>query len=138
MSGTTIYSTQATAIGGRNGKVASAEAQMDLALGYPKSMGGDGTGNNPEQLFAMGYSACFAGALGVVARNAKVSIDGAKVTATVHFVKEATGFSLAVDLKGELPGLDQAAAQKLMDEAHQVCPYSKATRGNIPVTLSVA
>ena len=136
MAATTVYTTEATAIGGRAGKVTSADGGLELTLAYPKSMGGDGKGNNPEQLFAMGYSACFTGALGVVARKAGKTADGAQITVAVHFVKGDDGFSLAADIKGSIPGLDKAETQKLLEAAHQVCPYSKATRGNIPVTLT--
>jgi Ohr subfamily peroxiredoxin len=134
---TTIYTTDATATGGRVGTVTSAEANLTLTLDRPKAMGGQGAGQNPEQLFAMGYSACFTGALRAVAAKAGKNVDAATITAVVHFIKGEDGFSIGVDLKGAFPGTDKAEAKALMEAAHQVCPYSKATRGNIPVTLSV-
>ena len=134
---TPLYTTEAIAIGGRGGKVTSGDGNLDLTLALPKEMGGDGKGNNPEQLFAMGYAACFAGALGLVARKAGKKIDGAKIHAAVGIGKDETSFGLSVDLKAEIPGVDKAEAKALLEAAHQVCPYSKATRGNIPVTLTV-
>ena len=134
---TPMYKAEATSEGGREGRSHLTEGGLDLTMAMPKEMGGNGQGNNPEQLFALGYSACFLGALRLVARNQGKKADGAEITADVTIGKEGEGFELAVELKGRLPGMDRAEAQKLMEDAHQVCPYSKATRGNIPVTLSV-
>lgn len=134
-----LYTAQATASGGRAGKVASSDGVVSLDLSLPKSLGGTeapGT-SNPEQLFAAGYAACFAGAVGLVARNAKVEAKIVEVTARVSIGKDDSGLGLAVELSTRLPGVDRATAEKLVHEAHKVCPYSKATRNNIEVKLAV-
>ena len=111
---------------------------LDLALGVPQAMGGNGQGTNPEQLFAAGYAACFGSALGLVGRNAKVDVSDAAVTAEVSIGKQGEGFGLAVTLRVELPdSVDEATGRKLVEQAHQVCPYSNATRGNIEVDLVI-
>lgn len=135
-----LYTAQATATGGRNGKVASSDGVVKLDLTMPKSLGGAETPgtSNPEQLFAAGYAACFAGAVGLVARNAKVEAKTVEVTAHVSIGKDDSGLGLAVELSARLPGVDRATAEKLVHEAHKVCPYSRATRNNIEVKLSVA
>lgn len=135
-----IYTAHASATGeGRNGHVRTDDGQVDLDLAIPKEMGGAGGKTNPEQLFAAGYSACFHSALAVVARKDKVDVSGSTVNADVTIGSEDTGgFSLAVKLDVSIPGVDEATAQRLVEEAHQVCPYSNATRGNIPVELSVS
>jgi Ohr subfamily peroxiredoxin len=132
-----LYSISATASGGRDGKIES--TGLALALSTPKSLGGPGgEGTNPEQLFAAGYSACFLSALKLVARMQKIPADEASITGEVTLGKtDAGGYQLAVKLRGRLPGLQHQAAQALMEAAHQVCPYSNATRGNISVELSV-
>ena len=137
------YTAESTATGGgRDGHVKSSDNQIDLETRPPKEMGGSGDGANPELLFSAGYAACFLGALRLVARNDKVSLDDASgITAQIGFGKDvgegsAGGFGLTAHLIGYLPGLEQSAADELMEKAHQVCPYSKATRGNIDVTLS--
>jgi Ohr subfamily peroxiredoxin len=118
--------------------VKSDDGLIDFNLTVPKSMGGDGArGTNPEQLFAAGYSACFAGALGVVARTQNVNPGAFTIAADVTFNKGDDGYSLSVTLTGRFPELDKTKAEALMQAAHQVCPYSRATRGNIPVTLAV-
>jgi Ohr subfamily peroxiredoxin len=99
-------------------------------------MGGSGAGTNPEQLFAAGYSACFQGALGVVAREEGVDVSGSTVTAKVGIGKNDDGFGIIVEISANIPGVDAQAAKELVEKAHQVCPYSKATRGNITVTLA--
>ncbi|GGX65931.1 organic hydroperoxide resistance protein [Streptomyces minutiscleroticus] len=133
-----LYTAVATATHGREGRAVSSDGKLDLQLGIPTEMGGNGRGTNPEQLFAAGYSACFASALGVVGRAAKVDLGDAAVTAEVGIGKEGEGFALAVTLRVELPdSLDQETGRKLVEQAHQVCPYSNATRGNIPVELVV-
>jgi lipoyl-dependent peroxiredoxin len=135
-----LYEAQATATGsGRGGHVRSSDGVIDADLSVPKEMGGPGgEKTNPEQLFAAGYSACFHGALGVVARQAKQKIDGSSVGAKVTIGSlEEGGFGLAVELVVEIPGVDAAVARELVEKAHQVCPYSNATRGNIDVTLTV-
>jgi osmotically inducible protein OsmC len=141
MSVNVLYRTTATATGGRDGRARTADGAFDVALATPKELGGaGGPGNNPEQLFAAGYSACFLGAMKFVAsqEGPKVPAD-ATVTATVGIgPRKAGGFGLEVALAITLPGLDRAAAEALVDKAHQVCPYSNATRNNIDVKLSVA
>ncbi|MDS0133784.1 MULTISPECIES: organic hydroperoxide resistance protein [unclassified Amycolatopsis] len=136
--GQAIYTAVATARGdGRNGEVTSSDGVIDESLAIPKEMGGPGGDKtNPEQLFAAGYSACFHSALQLVARQAKVPLTGSTVTAEVSVLKQEVGFGLGVALNVSLPGLDQAQADQLVEQAHQVCPYSNATRGNIEVALS--
>lgn len=134
---TTLYKTQATALAGRNGQVKTQDGLLDLELSYPKEMGGSGAATNPEQLFAAGYSACFSNAILHVAREAKVELSQAPVTATVGIgPNESGGFALTVSLDVELD-LPLEQAQELTRVAHQVCPYSNAVRGNIDVQLSV-
>ncbi|MFE0099999.1 organic hydroperoxide resistance protein [Streptomyces sp. NPDC059009] len=133
------YTAVATAENGRDGRVASDDGKLDVVVNPPKEMGGSGAGTNPEQLFAAGYSACFQGALGVVARKEKVDISGSTVTAKVGIGQnEEGGFGLEVAISASIPTVDAATAQSLVEKAHQVCPYSNATRGNIKVELSVA
>lgn len=135
---TPMYTTEATSQGGRNGRAELRDGNLDLPMALPKEMGGSGEGNNPEQLFAMGYAACFNGALGLVARQRGKKVDGSQVTARVGIGKDETSFALEVELKVSVPGMPRAEVQELAEAAHQVCPYSKATRGNIPVKLTVA
>ncbi|MFD7895659.1 MULTISPECIES: organic hydroperoxide resistance protein [Streptomyces] len=133
-----LYTAVATAENGRDGRVSSDDGKLDVVVNPPKEMGGSGAGTNPEQLFAAGYSACFQGALGVVARREKADISGSTVTAKVGIGKtEAGGFGLEVELTASIPNVDEATAKDLLEKAHQVCPYSNATRGNIKVELSV-
>jgi lipoyl-dependent peroxiredoxin len=133
------YTAVATAENGRDGRVSSDDGVLDVVVNPPKAMGGSGAGTNPEQLFAAGYSACFQGALGVVARKEKADISGSTVTASVGIGKTgAGGFGLEVAITASIPNVDRATAQSLIEKAHQVCPYSNATRGNIKVELSVA
>jgi lipoyl-dependent peroxiredoxin len=135
-----LYTASATAHGGRNGTVESSDGILDLDLTMPKEMGGPGDegATNPEQLFAAGYSACFENALRRVGGQQKKNVRDASVTANVGIGRDGNGFGLEVELIGTLPNLPLEKAEELMREAHQVCPYSKATRGNIEVTLSVA
>ena len=134
---TALYTTSATAHAGRNGQVTTDDKKLDLALSYPKEMGGTGEATNPEQLFAAGYSACFSNALLHVARETKTAIKSAPTTATVGIgPNENNGFALTVALSIELE-LEQNAAVELVRRAHQVCPYSNAVRGNIDVKLIV-
>ena len=135
-----LYTAKATSTGaGRNGHVASSDGVLEHDLSMPKELGGaGGAGTNPEQLFAAGYAACFHSALQAVARGEKLSVRDSTVTAEVGIGKQGEGFGLTVDLVVSLPGLEAEAAQKLVDTAHQVCPYSNATRGNIDVNLRVA
>lgn len=132
-----LYTAVATA-NGREGRTVSSDGQLDLKLAMPPALGGSGEGTNPEQLFAAGYSACFASALGVVARQSKVDVSEVSVTAEVTIGKDESGFGLAVVLRVELPeSLAGEPGELLVKQAHQVCPYSKATAGNIPVELIV-
>ncbi len=134
-----VYTTESTATGGgRDGHVKSADGRIDLETRPPKVMGGSGEGTNPEQLFSAGYAACFLGALRLVAGMSKVKLDDAtSVTVEVGFGKDSEGgFGITGKIVGYLPGLEESAAQDLVEQAHQVCPYSKATRGNIDVDLS--
>lgn len=133
-----LYTAVATAENGRDGRVASDDGKLDVVVNPPKEMGGSGAGTNPEQLFAAGYSACFQSALGVVARQAGVRITGSRVTAHVGIGKTAEGgFGLAVELLVAIPDVDAVTAKDLVEKAHQVCPYSNATRGNISVELNL-
>ncbi len=142
MSVNVLYTTAATATGGRDGHAATKDGTLDVKLSTPKELGGGGgTGNNPEQLFAAGYSACFLGAMKFVASQnssgPKVP-DDTKVTATVGMgPRSEGGFGIDVELAVSLPGLERADAESLVEKAHQVCPYSNATRNNVPVRLSV-
>jgi Ohr subfamily peroxiredoxin len=134
-----VYTAESTSTGGgRDGHVTSADGKIDLDTRPPKEMGGSGEGVNPELLFSAGYSTCFLGALNLVARNEKIKLDDATaITAQIGFGKDSEGgFGITANLVGYLPGLEQSAADELMEKAHGVCPYSKATRGNIDVTLS--
>lgn len=135
-----LYTAEALATGsGRNGHVTTHEGRLDLDLAIPKEMGGSGNGANPEQLFAAGFSACFHSALQSVARAQKVSIADSSVGARVQIGANGQGgYGLAVQLEVLLPGLPHEQAQALADAAHQVCPYSNATRGNIDVTITVS
>ncbi|GGW26143.1 organic hydroperoxide resistance protein [Streptomyces caelestis] len=133
-----LYTAVATATHGREGRAVSSDGVLDLALGMPEALGGNGQGTNPEQLFAAGYAACFGSALGLVGRQAKVDVSDAAVTAEVSIGKQGEGFGLAVTLRVELPdSVDEATGRKLVEQAHQVCPYSNATRGNIEVQLVI-
>ncbi|AMW10826.1 organic hydroperoxide resistance protein [Streptomyces sp. NPDC101110] len=133
-----LYTAVATATHGREGRAVSSDGVLDLALGMPQALGGNGQGTNPEQLFAAGYAACFGSALGLVGRGAKVDVSDAAVTAEVSIGKQGEGFGLAVTLRVELPdSVDEATGRKLVEQAHQVCPYSNATRGNIEVDLVI-
>ncbi|MFJ5728614.1 organic hydroperoxide resistance protein [Streptomyces paradoxus] len=133
-----LYTAVATATHGREGRTVSSDGVLDLALGMPQALGGNGQGTNPEQLFAAGYAACFGSALGLVGRAAKVDVSDAAVTAEVSIGKQGEGFGLAVVLRVELPdSVDEATGRKLVEQAHQVCPYSNATRGNIEVDLVI-
>ncbi|MFC8238192.1 organic hydroperoxide resistance protein [Streptomyces sp. NPDC057284] len=133
-----LYTAVATATHGREGRAVTSDGKLDLQLAIPVEMGGSGQGTNPEQLFAAGYAACFASALGLVGRQAKIDVSDAAVTGEVGIGKQGEGFGLAVTLRVELPEtVDQATGRKLVEQAHQVCPYSNATRGNIPVELVI-
>ncbi|GAA3147130.1 organic hydroperoxide resistance protein [Streptomyces echinatus] len=133
-----LYTAVATATHGREGRAVSSDGRIDLKLAPPAELGGNGEGTNPEQLFAAGYAACFGSALGLVGRQAKVDVSEAAVTAEVGIGKQGEGFGLQVTLRVELPDtVDAETGRKLVETAHQVCPYSNATRGNIDVDLVI-
>lgn len=134
-----LYTAHATSTGGRTGTARSSDGALDVTLSTPKELGGaGGTGTNPEQMFAAGYAACFIGALGVAAAGQKMKLPAdVSITADVGIGPVANGFSIQVALAVSLPGIERATAEALVAAAHQVCPYSNATRGNIDVTLSV-
>ncbi|MCJ2097707.1 MULTISPECIES: organic hydroperoxide resistance protein [Methylobacterium] len=135
------YRTTATATGGRDGAARTADGNFEVKLSTPKELGGaGGPGANPEQLFASGYSACFLGAMKAVAPSLQLKVPAdTSVTADVGIgPRSEGGFGITADLTISLPGLDRADAQKLVDAAHQVCPYSNATRGNVNVGLKLA
>lgn len=133
-----LYETSARAVGGREGHVETADGRFKADLAMPKALGGNGNGANPEQLFAAGYAACFLGALKLVAGKAKVKLpEDTHIDGKVGIGPDGQGFGLAVTLSVTLPGLEQTQAEELVNTAHQVCPYSNATRGNIPVDLEV-
>ena len=136
-----VYTAHAHTTGGRTGTSKTDDGRLEVTLDTPKAMGGnDGPGTNPEQLFAAGYSACFLGALKAVARAEKVKIpDEATIDASVSIGENAkgVGFAIAAELQITLPGFERAQAEDLVAKAHEVCPYSNATRGNIDVTLTV-
>ncbi len=137
-----VYTAHALATGGRDGVAKSDDGKLDVKLDPPKVMGGGGTGTNPEQLFAAGYAACFIGAMKFVANTQKLKLpDDVSIDSDVSFgplANGAKGFGIAVDLKVHVPGMDRQQAEQLVHQAHEVCPYSNATRGNIDVNLSLA
>ena len=135
-----LYKAQATSTGGRDGRSVSSDNVLDIKLTTPKELGGaGGNGTNPEQLFAAGYSACFIGAMKFVAGQKKIALPAdTSITAQVGIGQIPAGFGIEVDLNVSIPGMDKAQAQALVEAAHQVCPYSNATRGNIEVRLTVA
>ncbi|MGW3014856.1 organic hydroperoxide resistance protein [Streptomyces longwoodensis] len=130
-----LYTAVATAENGRDGRVATDDGRLDVVVNPPVEMGGSGAGTNPEQLFAAGYSACFQGALAVVARLEGADVSGSTVTARVGIGRNEEGFGLLVRISADIPGVDAETAAALVKKAHEVCPYSRATRGNITVTL---
>lgn len=134
-----LYRAQATANGGRDGRATSSDGVLDVKLTTPRELGGaGGDGTNPEQLFAAGYSACFLGALKFVAAREKFALPAqTSITGSVGIGAIPTGFGIEVELKISIPGVDAEKARALVDQAHIVCPYSNATRGNIDVTLTV-
>jgi Ohr subfamily peroxiredoxin len=135
-----LYETVVTARGGREGRAESADGAFSVDLSVPKGLGGPGgEGTNPEQLFAAGYAACFLGAVKLVARTGKIALpEDVTITAKVGIGPVPIGYALAVELVASLPGLDRAVAQEIVAGAHERCPYSNATRGNIDVKLTVA
>lgn len=133
----TLYTATATAIGGRAGHARSDDGKLEVTIAPPPALGGDGAGTNPEQLFAAGYAACFGSALSHVARLQKIQTGPVGVTAKVSIGPAGAGFGLAVKLVVALPELERDAAERLIATAHEVCPYSNATRGNIAVELEL-
>ncbi|ANE46538.1 Ohr subfamily peroxiredoxin [Paenibacillus swuensis] len=134
-----LYTATVTATGGRDGKVVSSDSHLNLDVRMPKELGGQGgAATNPEQLFAAGYAACFESALNLVCRTKKIKVEGTEVTAHVTIGKDTDGgFKLEAKLDITVKGVERAVAEELVQAAHQVCPYSKATRGNIDVELNV-
>jgi Ohr subfamily peroxiredoxin len=132
------YTISATTKGGRNGRAVLENNGLALAMALQKELGGNGDGHNPEQLFALGWSACFGQA--VLALSKKHGLDGqdARVTCSISMDKDEVSFALKAELKVSIPGADKAKVQALVEDAHTICPYSRSTRGNIPVTLTVA
>ena len=135
-----LYTATATATGGRDGKAETSNGSLKINLTTPKELGGDGaSGANPEQLFAAGYSACFIGALKVVAMKEKVKLPSeVSITGHIGIGPIPAGFGIQAELVISIPGLERSTVQQLVDKAHQVCPYSNATRGNIEVKLTIA
>ena len=132
------YKTSATTSGGRNGRAVLENGGLALAMALPKDLGGAGDGHNPEQLFALGWSSCFGQAVLLLAKKHGLDGQAAKVSCDVELDKDATSFALKAELTLSIPGADKDKVKALIEEAHQICPYSKATRNNIPVTLTVA
>jgi lipoyl-dependent peroxiredoxin len=134
-----VYTAEATVTGGRaEGHGQTTDGQLDVQLRLPSEMGGNGGGTNPEQLFAVGYAACFEGALGVVGRRERKEVGDASIESKVSLITtEERGFNVAVELNVTLPQVeDPEDAKRIVAEAHKVCPYSNATRGNVEVTLT--
>lgn len=131
-----LYTAEANVKGGRDGHGSSSDGVLDLDIRPPTELGGPGGATNPEQLFALGYAACFQSAMGVVGRRQRIDTSDSTVTARVTLgTIEGGGFGLAVELDVAIPGVDREAAEKVVEAAHQVCPYSNATRNNIEVTV---
>ena len=126
-----------TALNGRDGQVKSDDGKLDLRVSQPVEVGGSGVGTNPEQLFAATYAACFHASIAIIARLEKVDITGSKVTAKVGIGKNDEGFGIVARLVADLPGVDPAAAQRLVQRAHQICPYSRMTREGINVEIDI-
>jgi osmotically inducible protein OsmC len=134
-----LYTAHATATGGRSGRSTTSDGLLDVPLAAPPEMGGPGGATNPEQLFAAGYAACFQSALGAVGRREKIDTSASLVSIDVTIgTIEGGGYGLAVGIDAKIPGLSDEQATKLVEAAHQLCPYSVATRGNVDVTLSAS
>jgi Ohr subfamily peroxiredoxin len=131
------YTTSATNKGGRNGRAILENNGLALAMGLQKEFGGNGEGHNPEQLFTLGWSACFGQAILVLARKHDLDGQDARVTCALSMDKDDVSFGFKVEMKVSIPGADKAKVQALVEDAHRICPYSRATRGNVPVTLTV-
>lgn len=139
MSISPLYTTAATATGGRDGYARTADGSLSIWLDLPTELGGKGHGNNPEQLFAAGYAACFLSAMKTVAAGQKIAVPAsAAVTATVGIgLRAAGGYGISAALSIDIPGMDRDAAETLIKRAHEVCPYSNALRGNVDVALTL-
>ena len=131
------YTTTATTKGGRNGRAVLDNGGLGLAMALPKEMGGSGEGHNPEQLFALGWSSCFGQEILALAKKHGLDGQDARVTVSIGIDKDDISFALKADIKVTIPGADKAKVQALVEDAHKICPYSRATRGNVPVTLTV-
>lgn len=133
-----IYTAHAKSTGGRDGTTRTSDGLLDLKLAVPKEMGGSGGGVNPEQLFASGYSACFIGAMKFVTGTQQIALPAdTSINASVGIGQIPQGFGIEVKLEVSIPGMNKTAAEALVAKAHEVCPYSNATRGNIEVTITV-
>lgn len=130
-----LYTAEVTATGGRNGHVKSSDGKIDLAVNKPEAMGGNGQGTNPEQLFASAWSACFLGAMHAVSEKDNVDLKDAQVKVKVSFHAENNAFFLSAEIQSHVPSLSQDQTQQLIEKAHRVCPYSKAIKGNVEVSL---
>ncbi|WP_393058516.1 organic hydroperoxide resistance protein [Streptomyces sp. LN549] len=133
-----LYTGVATAEGGREGRISTDDGKLDVVVSQPKELGGSGAGTNPEQLFAAAYSACFHASIGIVAQMKGIDVTGSSVTAKVGIGKNDAGFGIVAELTASIPSVDAATAAGLVEKAHQICPYSKVTRGDIEVTIVTA
>lgn len=133
-----LYTAHATAIGGREGHVKTDDGLLDVDVAMPHGLGGKGGATNPEQLFAAGYAACFGSAVAHVARTKKITTGSVEIRTHVSIGPVGAGFGLSVELEAHLPEMQRADAEALVEAAHAVCPYSNATRGNVPVVVKVA
>ncbi|TDL75874.1 organic hydroperoxide resistance protein [Rhodococcus qingshengii] len=133
-----LYTATVNVQGGREGKAVSSDEKLNVDLRYPKELGGNGAGTNPEQLFAAGFAACFEGAIGAVLREKKIKAEGTTIVSHVTLGKDAhDGYVLAITMDITIKGVETSVAEEIVAEAHQVCPYAKATRGNIEVISNV-
>ncbi|WP_373228731.1 organic hydroperoxide resistance protein [Cohnella sp.] len=133
-----LYTATVNVQGGREGKAISSDGNLNIDLRYPKELGGPGTGTNPEQLFAAGFAACFEGAMGTILRKRNIKTEGITITSNVTLGKDATdGYVLAINMDITISGVETNVAKQIVEEAHQVCPYAKATHGNIEVVTNV-
>ena len=130
------YTVTASTTGGRAGRAVTADPALELDMRMPPELGGPGGGANPEQLFAMGYGACFQGAMGLAGKELGIATADSVVRTTVGLGPEGKSFALSVEITAVIPGVSLVDAQRLLDRTHELCPYSKATRGNVPVTVT--
>ena len=133
----TSYTTKATSKGGRAGRAHIGDGALALSMSFPKELGGQGDGHNPEQLFALGWSACFNQAVIALGRKHGIDPATAVVGVNVTLTKDEVSFALSAEITLHVPAADKAAVQALLEDAHTICPYSRGTRGNVPVTLTV-